>query len=1235
MVAAPRSRQDRGFGIINPVGTATGTVYAIAQDHDGSETESSGGAQRMFSAVWLSVALGLTAPASAASVSPPAVTTSSASLLPTPQFRRYGTADGLPSSTVYAVAQDRDGAMWFGTKGGIARYDGVDFKVLRHSADDPGSLYENGIASLLFDRDGRLWATGLEAGLNRYDPATGNFTHWAHDAKDPSSLSSDKVWTIAQSADGSVWVGTVKGLDRMRPDGGSFDHVANELLGSDPAAFGLVAALYVDARQQLWIGSGRGVFRRDRDGHMHRVSQLGTSVPIDSWYINGNGDEVRIATTSGLLLVGKDDVARPLAAAGLPQGNIFSSVRDAAGRLWVGTQHGLYLQNQPDAPLLAVTNQPVLNGNLPGTWIWSMLTDHEGGLWVTLLDGGVAYLAPTWDDTSRFTHIPDDPASLRDSIVTAMARGRDGRVWVGERDGRIDKLDPRTGKVEHVLSGLRGDVLGMTQDEHERLWIAVRGALYRYTNGKPPEQADPNNQQLKHPLEVELGPDGQMYARSFGEGVFRVDQDTLAVTRVPMEQPNQRVLWGNQLTLHGGVFWYANDGGMLRMNAQHDRFEAVPGVLNDRTVNAFDFAPDGLWMVRSDGLEHYRYRGDGLVLDRTVDAAAGWPSINVVDVQVDALQRVWLLGRDGLWRFDPEHGRFQSFGLQNGLANGEFSRGYALMPDGNLYAPTLGGVVGFNPDRIRDHSIMSPLAITQISVRRHGRLQTLPFGQEAVRLDWKDRGFNVAARLFSYVDPAANRYRFKLRGFDTAWVATGNHGEREFAGLSAGSYTLEVQAAGANGRWVSLPQPLEIEVEAPPWTRWWAWLGYVLLLLAAVWLGLGIWRRRLARRHHVEMVEQQRQMAEAASAAKTQFLATLSHEIRTPMTGVMGMAELLLSTPLSPLQHDYTQAMQRSGGMLLKLLNDALDLARIEAGKLELEPAVFDPRQLLDDVTQLEQGLAHAKGIRFVLDVADDLPRHLLGDALRIKQVLLNLANNALKFTEHGHVTLRAQRTPDGLLFSVSDTGPGIPEASQARLFERFEQADGPQRRAGSGLGLAICRELVDMMGGSIELESRLAHGSTFRVRLPLAEPATAAPPPSTDATTDRRYRLLLVEDDTIVAAVIRGLLEREGHRVVHVTNGLAALAELAQASFEAVLLDLDLPGVDGFQIARLIRQREQAGTHLPIIAVTARSGSEDETRARAAGMDDFLRKPLSGEQLSAALARLQSAASSPVTDPV
>ena len=566
----------------------------------------------MFSAVWLSMALGLTAPASGAPALSPIVTTASAGLLPTPQFRRYDTADGLPSSIVYAVAQDRDGAMWFGTKSGIARYDGVDFKVFRHVAGDADSLYENGIASLLFDRDGKLWAGGLEAGLNRYDPDTGKFTHWDHNPQDPSSLSSDKVWAIAQSADGKLWVGTVRGLDVMHPGGHGFEHVTDPLLGSTPAAFGLVAALHADARQQLWIGTSQGVFRRDPAGHLHRVSQLGSSAPIDAWSIDSQDGEVRIATAMGLLLVGNDDVARPLVGAGAPQGNVLSSVRDRSGRLWAGTQHGLFMQEQPGKPVLAVTDQPVLRGDLPGTWVWSMLVDHEGGLWVTLVDGGVGYLAPDWKDTSRFTHIPDDPGSLRDSIVTAMARGHDGRVWVGERDGRIDKLDPHTGKVQHVLSGLRGDVLGMTQDAHERLWITVRGGLYRYTEGKPPEQADPHNLLLKHPLEVEQGPDERMYVRTFGEGLFRVDPETLAVTRVPMDESNQKVLWGSQLTRHDDMFWYASDGGMLRLDAQHHRFEAIPGVRQDRPVNAFDFTSDGLWMARPDGLEHYHYAGDGI-----------------------------------------------------------------------------------------------------------------------------------------------------------------------------------------------------------------------------------------------------------------------------------------------------------------------------------------------------------------------------------------------------------------------------------------------------------------------------------------------------------------------------------------------------------------------------------------------------------------------------------------------
>ena len=1170
----------------------------------------------MLSSLLLSVFLLGTTPTAAVATTtagPPA-----AAALPTPQFRRYGTAEGLPSSSVYTVVQAPDGAMWFGTKSGIARYDGVNFKVFRHVVGEPQSLFNNGISALLFGRGGHLWAAGLEAGLNRYDEGSDSFQHWGHDAHNPSSLSSDKAWSIAQTNDGALWVGTAAGLDRMRADGHGFDHVVVPPMGRDPSALGTVGALFVDTFGQLWVGSDNGVFRRDTAGVFHAITTDRIGQALDAWRIEGDGDEVRIASSHGLFLVGSNDVARQIGRGELPETNVLTSVRDGAGRLWVGTQRGLFLQNGKDAPVLGVINQPVLYGNLPGTWVWQIHTDNEGGLWIALFDGGVAYLAPGWNSVSRFTHIPDDDSSLRDSVAYAIARGREGSIWVGERGGRVDKLWPSTGEIEHVLSGLRGDVLGITEDPQSRLWVTVQGALFRYSKGKL-DLAPSSSSGMRHPLEVEVGPDDKLYARTFGEGLFRVDQETMEVSSVPFVPADEKARWGSQITLHNGVFWYASDGGMRRLDRTRSHFEPVPGVSNGVSVDAFDFTDDGMWMARPDGLEHYHYEGDSLALDQKVDAAHGWPSINVVDLSVDKQGRVWIFGRDGLWRFDSRSGRFRELGLQDGLSNGEFLRGFGRLADGTIYAPTLGGVMGFNPNRVDERVTLPSVAITHVSVRRDGVEQDVPVPASGeLFLGWKDRGLNVESRVFSYVDPAANRYRFRLHGVDSAWVDTGSRGERDFAGLGMGDYTLEVMAAGADGAWARLPKPLQIHVQAPPWARWWAWCGYMLLVVLMVWLALQAWRRRLAQRHQIQLVEQRSRLAEQASAAKTQFLATLSHEIRTPMTGVMGMAELLLSTPLSQVQHEYAEAMQRSGGMLLKLLNDALDLARIEAGKLELELAPFDPRSLVNDVAHLELSQARAKGLRFDVDMADDLPHRMIGDAVRIKQVLLNMANNAMKFTERGSVTLRARRTEHGLCFSIIDTGPGIPEASQTRLFQRFEQATGPQRRAGSGLGLAICRELVGMMGGSIELESKVAHGSTFHVRLPLPLAKEIAETSATrgERSVERSLNVLLVEDDAIVAAVIRGLLERAGHEVRYVGNGLAALAELAQAHCDVILLDLDLPGIDGFQIARLIRQREEVGHHVPIVAITARSGGDEEARARDAGMDGFLRKPLTGEQL-------------------
>lgn len=1156
-----------------------------------------------------------------------------ATTLLTPQFRRFGIADGLPGGPVYTVVQDNHGLMWFGSAGGLIRYDGVDFKVFRHVVDDPQSLPFNSIYTLLVDHDNRVWAGGIAGGLALYDPSNGHFRHWQHDDGEPASLSGNEVWNIAQTPDGTLWVATQAGLDRMRPDGNGFDHVPLQIGGTHAASFGTVRALLAEPDGRLWIEAQSGLYLRQVDGTVQRV-------PVDPayhgdlskiWAIEGGNGEVRVALEGGLLVIGADGVARPLRQSSLSSVRILSSARDHHGRLWIGEASGLVL-DAGAGRLQPIHGHVLLPGGLPGSKIWHTAIDREGGLWITFEESSIAYLPPGWDGFTRFTHIQDDPGSLSGITASTIRLSHDGGLWVGGDDGWVDKLNVRTGHVQHVIAGIGGQVVELAEDTRGRLWIAIPGGLRLFDHGKL-RSIDIARAHLSRPVLLTAAADGKVYVASWGEGVFVIDPGTLLITPVPIEgaSTDDSLLLPAQFGLRAGTLWYASAAGLMRLDQRNGRLVFVPGV-PPAAIRAFDFDAGGFWLTTAQRLEHYRYADGRATRDDVIDIGPARLPSDLLAMRVDRQGQLWLFASPGLWRLDKSTHRLSVFGPAQGLSHAEFGAGISEMaPDGTIFAPDNGGVVVFQPQRLRPSDVHQlpppPLALTNIGIRRGGSSQilTLKPHQRSVQLGWRDRDLSVDARLASYINPVANHYRYRLTGFDSDWVDTGSRGEREFSSLAAGSYRLDVDAAGANGQWSHLSRPLLIQVQAPPWERWWAWLGYVLLTAALVGLILQAWRRRLARHHHMQLVEQQRQMAEAASAAKTQFLATLSHEIRTPMTGVMGMAELLLSTPLNPQQHDYTQAMQRSGGMLLKLLNDALDLARIEAGRLELELAPFDPRQLLEDVAQLEQGLAHARGIRFVLDQAEDLPARLIGDAVRIKQVLLNLANNALKFTEHGHVSLRAQRTADGLLFSVSDTGPGIPEASQARLFQRFEQADGPQRRAGSGLGLAICRELVDMMGGSIELESRLGHGSTFRVRLPLAEPVEApAMPVGTVASGS--YRLLLVEDDSIVAAVIRGLLEREGHTVVHVLNGLAALAELAQASFDAVLLDLDLPGVDGFQIARLIRQREPAGEHLPIVAVTARSGSEDEARARAAGMDGFLRKPLSGEQLADALARIVGA---------
>jgi signal transduction histidine kinase/CheY-like chemotaxis protein len=610
-----------------------------------------------------------------------------------------------------------------------------------------------------------------------------------------------------------------------------------------------------------------------------------------------------------------------------------------------------------------------------------------------------------------------------------------------------------------------------------------------------------------------------------------------------------------------------------------------------------------------------------------IDAAGGWPGLTAGGMQVDARGRVWVASARGLWRYDPATRGVRRFGAGDGLASAEFNRAPLIERfDGAIFGGTLAGIAGFVPSHIVENAASPPPRLDRIRVRRAGNDIVLDTAD--VELGWRDRDLRLTARLLAFADPAAQRYQWKLGGLDTDWIDGGNRGEREYAQLPPGEYFLRVRGADAGGAWSAPSAPLRVRVAPPPWSTPLAYAGYAAMLALAVAFAFRAYRLRLKRRHSWELAKQQREFALNASAAKSDFLATMGHEIRTPMTGVLGMAELLLRTNLDGKQHGYAQAIQDSGRLLLRLVNDSLDLARIEAGKLQLEIAPFELHALLHQVEALAQPQAAKRGLAWTLTIADDVPLWLIGDALRIEQILLNLVNNAVKFTERGGIGLSVRRgSVAGIAFKVSDSGPGIASAERERLFHRFEQADGPQRRSGSGLGLAICRELVARMGGTIELDSEPSRGSTFRVELSLPE----SPPPgtaqngkveNTASQAAAAMRILLVEDDATVAATLAGLLETQGHVVRRAEHGLAALGELAAANYDAALLDLDLPGVDGLTLARMIRAGEAKDDKpsLRLIGISARSRGDEDALCLAAGMDAFLRKPVTGEMLAEVL---------------
>ena len=897
---------------------------------------------------------------------------------------------------------------------------------------------------------------------------------------------------------------------------------------------------------------------------------------------------------------------------------------ESGGGYWIGTTAGLWRQDADGEHRFG--GGDALPGDLPSTRVMDILRDHEGGMWIALMDGGIARLPARWRNFSVWRHRPGEADSLQHTHSEAVSVDDEGGIWISSgRDG-IDHLDGKNGRVERLGARLRvqGSPLRSLLRIGNDLWVGHFRGIRRYSLTDASHVELPTDEGSAAALprgwvnRMIQGADGSLWASLRGGGVAHIDPVTQGIRsyRVAADTLSNADISDLILDRHGDP-WIAGADGVERLDRQADRFVRVDGSPGE-PVHALEFSGDGsLWLHRLGALERYDLRDGAMTLSLRLGSAQGWPAMHISDLHVAADGGLWVASQRGLWRIDNEGRDVRRFSERDGLPSAELIGAFAAGRDGEVYVNTRAGLVAFNPAAISLDSPSPPLQIVSVSVRRDGDVLHLD-ADRPLRLEYADRDVTIEARVLSFLNPGGNSYRFRLDGFDKDWVDTGARGERVFSQLPAGDYRLQVRAANADGVWSETTPDLDLSVAPAPWRTGAAYLAYFIAAVLLVLLAMRTWRHRVDQRHSMILAEERRRAAEELALAKSNFLANMTHEIRTPMTGVLGMAELLQTTRLDDRQRGYAEAISRSGDLMLRLINDSLDLARIEAGKLQLDRRALNPAEIVREVVALEGPLAERKGLILQSRIDASIPLAFSGDAMRIKQVLLNLVNNAIKFTEHGTIRIELARDDDGtLLFTVSDTGPGMNADMRERLFGRFEQSAGvTPRHGGSGLGLSICHDLVELMGGRIEVASELGAGTSFTIRLPLIEVAPRLPgqPTPQRRIGDRQVasvppaqsahgtaHVLLVEDDATIAAVVIGLLESAGHRVTHAPHGLAALAALEQPGIDLALLDLDLPGIDGLQLARLLRERERKnGNHLPLIAITARATGDEEAHARS-----------------------------------
>jgi signal transduction histidine kinase/ligand-binding sensor domain-containing protein/DNA-binding response OmpR family regulator len=1197
------------------------------------------------------------------------------------KFKHLDTRDGLSQDHVNAIFKDYRGFMWFATDEGLNKYDGYRFIAYKYDPQQPTTISNNYVYDVLEDQDSTLWVA-TASGLDKFNRAKDTFTHYSPHGKNifvrdifvdskkrmwigtteglylfnvhdgtfkrsvynelyAGNLNNNFIYRIAEDNQGELWIATKDGLNRFDPESSWFTRYAHDPSNDRSIGINWIKSVYSDSRGNIWVGTqGGGVALFNRK---------------ENDFTNFRHDPDNNKT------VGHND--------------ILSFAEGNDGRLWVGTENGgISVFDYATFTFTSYRNDLADNSSISNNSIYSLYRDDIGNMWVGTWSGGVNFLPRFGEKFIQYTQVPGNPNSLSNNIVLFITGDQNGMIWIGTDGGGLNRFDPKTRTFTHYRhdphqknSPGSDYVLSVVAIEKDVLALGYHRAGFDLFNTKTgtfihhtPREYDANS-----PSELSINTmvkdrDGNLWLGTWGGGVGMYNLTQRKFTWYRQNAPGKNRIHNN--FIHSVAMdkydnlWIGTDVGLDVLNKKTGQFSHYQNDVRDKkslshnvVVTMINDHTGNLWLASAEGLNMFDHKTKTFKAYTEKD---GLPNNMIRSILEDHHGNLWISSNKGLSKFDPVTKVFKNYSIADGLQGNEFKAhaSYRTM-NGEMY---FGGTNGFNvfyPDSLKDNTFIPPVYITDFQVFNSSIVVNGPDSllhhhiseTKEITLPYDQSVFTFEFSALNYTLPEKNLYAYTLKGFDKQWNYVNHKRTATYTNLDPGTYVFHVKASNNDGVWNEKGTAITIIITPPFWLTWWFRILSVIMVAGGLvmfyLIRMGTVRRqkyelekqvkeRTARleistreeRNAREEAEKARQEAEQANRTKSIFLATMSHEIRTPMNGVIGMASLLAETPLNDEQVEYTETIRSCGENLLGVINDILDFSKIESGKMEIEEKDFDLRSCIEEVLDVFAGKAAATGLDLIYQMDNDVPAQIIGDELRLRQVLMNLVGNAAKFTHEGEIFVGVHlRGKEGelmtLCFEVRDTGIGIPKEKLDKLFKAFSQVDSSTTRkyGGTGLGLAISEKLVELMGGHIWIDSTVGEGTvfSFTIRTRISENPVQTYVYYNMGGLEGK-KVLVIDDNSTNRRILKNQLELWKLVPSLADSGVQALEILSQSPrFDLVLTDMQMPGMDGVRVTQSIRELHP---QLPVILLS--SVGDERIKQHPGLFSSILTKPVKQSML-------------------